>query len=197
MYYSIYYKNADGANVTVLNEADSEDEARANFAKKSPGLEIILIWERPDFVPVPSDGAAPVDGFDVAKSRMICETAGEHLFSVHAREALPAALDEIERLREALKGAKVVADQAKAIIAARDNPQPLTLDEFRERDGKPVWMVYNSDGDGMWRVFRGIDTAFSEAFVKFDDGSSIEVSQYNKTWIAYDYPPPEVPHGQT
>jgi hypothetical protein len=52
-------------------------------------------------------------------------------------------------------------------------------------------MVYNSDGDGMWRVFRGIDTAFSEAFVKFDDGSSIEVSQYNKTWIAYDYPPKE------
>ena len=28
---------------------------------------------------------------------------------------------------------------------ARENPRPLTLDELRERDGKPVWCI---DGEG-------------------------------------------------
>lgn len=61
----------------------------------------------------------------------------------------------------------------------RDNPKPLTLEELRQRDKKPVWHVnlLNHDCD-CWRIFWMID---------YKD----ELDDYGKTWLAYDQEPKE------
>lgn len=87
--------------------------------------------------------------------------------------------------------------------AERINPKPLTLDELRERDGKPVWVeeITPEQIDGnYWGIVDvdfvcprslGIGAIISTA----TDGKSkfaiTPFSDYNKTHVAYDYPPKE------
>lgn len=33
---------------------------------------------------------------------------------------------------------------------ARENPKPLTLEQLKQREGKPVWVVVNSDLPNRW-----------------------------------------------
>jgi hypothetical protein len=101
MYYNIYYKNADGAYVTVLNEADSEDQARANFSAKSPGLEIILVWERPDFVPVLSDGAAPATP---NVSELLANLRGDDDFGIGCDEFCRKPGNLVEQAADLIEG---------------------------------------------------------------------------------------------
>jgi len=54
MYYTIaYLKN--GTCLTVLSAAESAEAAKTVFAERNPGLEIVDVWERPDFVPAKSN----------------------------------------------------------------------------------------------------------------------------------------------
>ena len=53
---------------------------------------------------------------------------------------------------EGYKAGAVACDLAIAALRAqqeRENPEPLTLDELREMDGEPVWLVDGS-GNEMW-----------------------------------------------
>lgn len=73
--------------------------------------------------------------------------------------------------------------------AGDENP-PLTLEELRQMEGEPVYIIYNADGDGMWRIFHQIDDNFGAdsgpgEYAKFEDGSSLEAWKYGKTWLAY------------
>lgn len=87
--------------------------------------------------------------------------------------------------------------------AARINPKPLTLDELKERDGKPVWVkeitLEPIDGDH-WGIVDvnlvcpgsfGMGAIISPA----TDGKSkfaiTPFSEYDKTHVAYDHPPKE------
>jgi hypothetical protein len=36
--------------------------------------------------------------------------------------------------------------------ADRENPHPLSLEELRERDGKPVWTTYFDGSGGRWGI---------------------------------------------
>jgi hypothetical protein len=60
----------------------------------------------------------------------------------------------------------------------RENPQPLTLKELKERVGKPVWTVTNGVvGSGRWEIVDFLYDCFTDS--------------YGKTWIAYDHEPKE------
>ena len=56
--------------------------------------------------------------------------------------------------------------------------EPLTLDELREMDGVPVWLV-NQNG-GRWVIMSGVHL--------WDNRKNAE---YGKTWLAYRRPPKE------
>ena len=73
----------------------------------------------------------------------------------------------------------------------RENPKPLTVDELRQMDGKPVWFVDLDDLFGEWRVIESIwpNEASSEFEWRAEDTTRSE--DYSKTWLAYRYPPKE------
>jgi hypothetical protein len=50
MYFNIAYLKGDRC-LCVLNKANSAEEAREAFENRSPGLKIVSVWARPDFVP--------------------------------------------------------------------------------------------------------------------------------------------------
>jgi len=66
-------------------------------------------------------------------------------------------------------------------------PKPLTLEEVRERDGMPVWVVW-TDGkcDGLWMI---VEAEYKGAG-NIDANASFD--GYGDYWIAYDRPPKEV-----
>ncbi len=78
-------------------------------------------------------------------------------------------------------------------------PQPLTLDELRKRDGKPVWIVVKTDGYydygaaqeiKLWAILRTgiVDPCATSVY-----GIRYSFKAYGKTWLAYDHPPKETP----
>lgn len=65
--------------------------------------------------------------------------------------------------------------------------KPLTLDELKARDRRPVWI---SDGEFCgWTICK----ADSAKQVYFDDTLNLAVylKDYGKTWLTYDHPPKE------
>lgn len=76
----------------------------------------------------------------------------------------------------------------------RDNPRPLTLEQLKGRDGKPVWII---DGMGykMWAL---VNKEFNQCLD--NETGDYDMDFYGMThnnklhvsgWIAYDYPPKE------
>jgi hypothetical protein len=61
MYYNIAYINDDGDCRTVLNQGEDEAAVRARFSERNPGLEIVSVWARPDFVPAKSRPSKPLN----------------------------------------------------------------------------------------------------------------------------------------
>lgn len=80
----------------------------------------------------------------------------------------------------------------------RDNPQSLTLDELRERDGKPVWVQNVKHPErSRWELMvnavysfvnqeYSFQTCWPQKLVCYRRGKD-----YGKTWLAYDYQPKE------
>lgn len=72
----------------------------------------------------------------------------------------------------------------------RDNPQPLTLEQLKERIGKPVW-IKNKYGKIFCRVLAFYLDSLSpdsRRFI-FTDGEPLFVGQHGTEWDAYDYEP--------
>lgn len=76
----------------------------------------------------------------------------------------------------------------------RHNPKPLTLEELRERIGKPVWIEVKNEAEycepSYWAIVgsewdNGEGIALDDAYT--GDGAAYYL--YDKTWLAYDYPP--------
>lgn len=61
---------------------------------------------------------------------------------------------------------------------------PLTLEQLREMDGQPVWIVRLEDKLGWWAIVR-----LRNDRANTDYGAYFMLSDYGKTWIAYTYPP--------
>lgn len=62
---------------------------------------------------------------------------------------------------------------------------PLTLEELREMDGKPVWI--ESKYSGGWHI---LDSFWNERVYMLGDAGYI-IGNYGKTWLAYRRKPEE------
>ena len=78
-----------------------------------------------------------------------------------------------------------------AILLAIRKPsirEPLTLEQLREMDGKPVW-VNTKAGSKFWGIV-------TKNCVSSGDGRYLwiteEDTEYRKTWLAYAYPPAHI-----
>lgn len=71
--------------------------------------------------------------------------------------------------------------------------KPLTLEELRDMDGKPVLFVSLKDGRKKWRVVQSIEK-FVEVVkvICFTDDGGETVESYGKTWLAYADEPPRL-----
>jgi hypothetical protein len=77
----------------------------------------------------------------------------------------------------------------------REKPKPLTLDDLRKMEGKPVWTVtHGVEGSGRWEIVefqkpnyddREIMTLTNIAEGLYD----CFADTYGKTWLAYDHEP--------
>lgn len=84
-----------------------------------------------------------------------------------------------------------IAIQALQEKLNRTPPQPLTLDELRGMDGKPVWVVTLEDAELNPPYWAIVDTANEHrsrgarlvGVENHDDFGAYEL--YNETWLAY------------
>jgi hypothetical protein len=84
--------------------------------------------------------------------------------------------------------ALTLAKSALRAQSARENPQPLTMGELKERAGKPVW-IKNEYGKITCRVLtRYLDSLNqdSQRFI-FSDNEQLFVCSYGTGWLAYDH----------
>ena len=68
------------------------------------------------------------------------------------------------------------------------NP-PLTLEELREMDGEPVWVVPLNDFDILPANY--LVNAYAEQIVVDKFGAYLDFEDYGKTWLAYRRRPEE------
>lgn len=80
-----------------------------------------------------------------------------------------------------------------AITALRSMPQagePLSLEQLREMDGKPVWVEYTGGfPTSQWRVVKFQE---EEKIVTFTDDRYEITRDYGRVWLAYFYPPAHI-----
>lgn len=80
----------------------------------------------------------------------------------------------------------------------RDNPKPLTLEQLRERNGKPVY-IRTGEGNEGWGICERTGDSFM--FGEFEPDSDFYNMTYNDpvghfglhvlSWLAYDHKPKE------
>lgn len=79
-----------------------------------------------------------------------------------------------------------------ALLALRNLPtgEPMTLEQMREMDGKPVWIEFEDGSGGLWGIVH--KTVFYQ--VVFANGLHCTIGQpyYGKTYKAYAYPPAHI-----
>ena len=82
----------------------------------------------------------------------------------------------------------------KAITALRSMPEarePLSLEQLREMNGKPVWIErVEAPYDGKWFIVNYADTENPDKTLYTDSG--VTYSEYGKYFIAYPYPPARI-----
>ena len=79
--------------------------------------------------------------------------------------------------------------------AARENPQPLTLEQLKERVGRPVYAQSELlPGESHWCILDET-LAFGGGFTLvaiYGRNLTLAESDYGRTWFAYDHEPKEV-----
>lgn len=100
-------------------------------------------------------------------------------------------------------------EQAKAYFWARKalqptlTPQndPLTIEELREMDGEPVYIISEFYHISEWNIPKGVGeiviaydvpcAGMKEVItsIKFIDGKELAVEKYGSSWVAYRRPP--------
>jgi hypothetical protein len=74
----------------------------------------------------------------------------------------------------------------------RKNPKPLTLEELKQRVGKPVWVVTLSKGheSARWRVLERIELEIQWEYYHFGNAVK-DGAGYGTTWLSYVHEPAE------
>ncbi len=111
-------------------------------------------------------------------------------YDTQVLEALQKIAEELKRIRELTEKADgedgTVVPAVDPTIAPECNP-PLTLDELREMDGEPVWVVGPEPG---WALVNVQEEALYDSNTDF-----IPFNYYEIVWLAYRHKPEEVRHG--
>lgn len=76
--------------------------------------------------------------------------------------------------------------------ADRENPAPLTVEELRQHEGLPVFLVIENVDVKNWAI---IDFAGDER-TRFQNGFRLSNEVYGKTWTAYRNKPKEASNGK-
>lgn len=73
--------------------------------------------------------------------------------------------------------------------AERENPKPLTLEQLKERVGKPVWIQKEHYGE--YKVFKKHHDSLNKYGKRywFADKEILFECHYGETWLAYDHEP--------
>ncbi len=83
------------------------------------------------------------------------------------------------------------ADNALRVQQERENPQPISLVELKERVGKPVW-IWSKYHEGGWNIPFDVS---DERFMRFITLKCSDVGrqwiEYGLNWLAYDHEPKE------
>lgn len=85
-----------------------------------------------------------------------------------------------------------LAIQVLQAQAEKDNPQPLTLVQLKQMDGRPVFIVGESGQSehGAWAMVKSLYEMAECAY-----GSLFTFKNYEKTWLAYSHKPKENENG--
>ena len=79
--------------------------------------------------------------------------------------------------------------------------EPLTLDELREMDGQPVYIISKAHTISEWNIPKGVGEIVIAydvpcagmksviPSVEFIDGKNLSVEKYGSDWVAYRRPP--------
>lgn len=80
-------------------------------------------------------------------------------------------------------------------------PEPLTLDDLREMDGQPVYIISKAHTISEWNIPKGVGEIVIAydvpcagmksviPSVEFIDGKNLSVEKYGSDWVAYRRPP--------
>lgn len=102
----------------------------------------------------------------------------------------PTTFWKISDMEAGIENAKkriLALDAAISAIRHVSAGQPLTLEQLRGMEGKPVWICRIEDKTGWWAIVRiGREKATT------DYGGYFLLSDYGITWFAYDYPPAHI-----
>lgn len=108
------------------------------------------------------------------------------------------AIYTLDRLRHIEAKWPGTEDTLKAIemairaIRAVSSKEPLTLDQLRCMDGKPVWVqTPGIEKYGRWAIVAGVDIEDNALYCQGD----YTCRDYGKTWLAYAYPPTHIDRG--
>jgi len=103
---------------------------------------------------------------------------------------------EVAKLMEA-QNITILPEMTRVILSdlraqqEQQNPQPLTLEELKERAGKPVYIVSVRYGHGEWYVL-GTPATDDYGNIETTDNDTRYHGDYGKTWFAYAHEPTEV-----
>ena len=92
-------------------------------------------------------------------------------------------------LREALDMAISALRQQERFGDVTKKVEPLTLEELRQMEGEPAYIVCGEWKD--WRIPDFIDIGAYKGFIRFTDKSAEPIDEYGKTWLAYRHKPEE------
>lgn len=67
--------------------------------------------------------------------------------------------------------------------------KPLTLEQLKERVGKPVFICDIQTKKGEWVVISKVNINKEFCIIKYTNGEYSDLSVYAKTWLAYDHEP--------
>ena len=112
--------------------------------------------------------------------------------SALALSAEEKAIEVIQELRKKYAAnpetrylmALIMAESALREKAERENPQPLTLEELKERVGKPVFLMWKRGKQWPWEADGWVIDDEDDEYV---DGWNYK--NYGITWLAYDFEP--------
>lgn len=105
------------------------------------------------------------------------------------------AIYTLDRLRHIEAKWPGTEDTLKAIemairaIRAVSSKEPLTLDQLRRMDGKPVWVqTPGIEKYGRWAIVAGVNIEDNALYCQGD----YTCRDYGKSWVAYAYPPAHI-----